>query len=168
MVGISKTELYDDINAGLVAVIPMFDSPCGQTISDNELEEYARYKGIELWNTRDIPRSMVINPEPTTKKKPSAYSLARFLRVFKGYDGSLYIRRVPPADLPALRFVCDNIFRYNQIQMRHRPYASQKHIYLCWKTPKQKKEHLLLQKKLNSIYASEIVRVCELDGSNGI
>lgn len=61
-----------------------------------------------------------------------AASVASLLELYPGFDGSLYLSPAGIGTLEErdLEFVARDIFRYNQMVIRHRPFCAQRHVYL--------------------------------------
>lgn len=133
-------------------------------ISYAELWEYGRILGLEMWHT-PVPSFCAFIGTPLWQLGQeegiaSATAVTRCLHLYSGYDGTMYLspQAIRLSTLPELEFVCRNIFRYNQIVRRHRPFAKLRHVVLgCDSATRAKAENI--QRVINNRYPECVVLV---------
>lgn len=125
------------LNRSLRSVMREVTSGCLHVTTSSDLRisfhEMAEYELPE--ETQQSAASFACIGTPFGELKgshPYAASLSSFQERFPGFDGTLYlspaiVRAASPEDL---EFAARDIFRYNQMVMRHRPFCAHRHIYL--------------------------------------
>ena len=127
-----------------------------------ELWKYGRILGLEMWHT-PVPLLPFRNTAVAAGAEEgiaSATAVTRCLHLYSGYDGTMYLspQAIRLSTLPELEFVCRNIFRYNQIVRRHRPFAKLRHVVLgCDSATRAKAENI--QRVINNRYPECVVLV---------
>lgn len=164
-VGIKQTAIYELANEGKLHVMPEKESYLNSRVSVGEVREFGRYLGKELWNLPDDDSVMYVGWNFGDKPKHQLFkgNIEEFLGQWHCYDGTVYVGLCSAGVEECVDFVCSCLMRYNQIQMRHRPFSSQRHVYLCWRDPVVHNTFNRIRDVINRKYASEIVKVCHME-----
>lgn len=140
-----KFVLYHDQRRGRLLTTAHIDKHSNQFLSWQELREYAKTRGVELWNVPVTAEFAYIGRafRPRAKRKVAAWddSITLLLRKYPGFDGTLFIAAgsLDSVTEEELEFVCQNLFSYNQIITRYRPFAVPRHVYVCWDARSRKR-----------------------------
>ena len=115
-------------------------------ISFREMREYGIGIGKEYWHLPELGEygyvGLAFRNLARKQNAPYCHDLQTFCHNYHGYDGALYIAptvfmTVKPV---LLEFVCRNIFRYNQLMIRRRPFSKRRFVFLCFTDNKTKEK----------------------------
>lgn len=163
--GVSAEFLRNEIRRGhLHTTRSFYRYPNVLRVSFLELREYFRYLGYEPWHLRGSATAAYLGGSlKEAARRDNALwdqSLRRFLTFFMGFDGSFILGpdAIRCLQEEELEFACRDLFHYNQVVLRHRPFCSLRYIKLGYdrKTHEKSRE---LQEQMQVLYPGVVQRV---------
>lgn len=135
---LGKTKVYDSVRDGELHVTTPTESDSHMKVSYHELHEYMRWQGKPLWSVEDTPDSIYVGNAFRKYWKDKKYSCPPSVNKlgiwYPGFDGSVYIGpdALSMTNVDEVKRIAMDLFRYNQIMVRHRPFTHRRRIHLCY------------------------------------